>query len=219
MNLLFDYDGTLHDCIRIYAPAFRMAYAGLVRDGVAGERDYSDEEISLWLGYTPEDMWAQFKPPIPMPLREHCTALVGDEMFRLLQAGRAALYPGAEQVLKKLKDAGHTLLLLSNCQTSYLEEHRRYFALDRFFTACYCAEPFEYAPKWEIFETIRAEHPGDYVVIGDRTHDLEIARRNGLPAIGAAYGYGAPEELEGTAAMIGDITQLPGVLDGLFGEG
>jgi len=121
-------------------------------------------------------------------------------------------------VLKDLRDAGHTLLLLSNCQTAYLEEHKRYFHLDRFFATCYCAEPFQYAPKWKIFETIWAEHPGDYVVIGDRTHDLEIARRNGLPAIGAAYGYGTPEELEG-ATVIGDIMQLPGVLGNLFGEG
>lgn len=38
-NLLFDYDGTLHDCIRIYDPAFWLAYRYLVASGYAPERD------------------------------------------------------------------------------------------------------------------------------------------------------------------------------------
>ena len=33
INLLFDYDGTLHDSLRIYAPALQTAYDRLVRLG------------------------------------------------------------------------------------------------------------------------------------------------------------------------------------------
>ncbi|MCC8122107.1 MAG: HAD family hydrolase [Oscillospiraceae bacterium] len=212
MNLLFDYDGTIHDCIHIYAPAFRTAYKRLVQLGYAPAHSFTDGEISTWLGYNPNEMWATFQPDIPQEVKEECEALIGTEMLRLLAEGGARLYPGAEAVLQTLKDAGHTMLLLSNCQSSYMRAHEQFFALHRFFTACYAAEDFSYHPKVEIFAEIRPNYPGDFIVIGDRAHDLEIAHRYGLTAVGAAYGYGAPCELTGAAAVLSDIADLPALL-------
>ena len=56
MNLLFDYDGTLHDTAHIYIPAFRLAYRTLVERGLAPSQDFTDEEIKSWLGYSPKEM-------------------------------------------------------------------------------------------------------------------------------------------------------------------
>ena len=51
-NLIFDYDGTLHETMRIYGPAFRKNYENLVSRGLAPAREFSDAEISGWLGFT-----------------------------------------------------------------------------------------------------------------------------------------------------------------------
>ena len=64
-NIVFDYDGTLHETIRIYAPAFRMNYRILVEQGLAAPREFTDDEIGRWLGYTAADMWNAFAPQLP----------------------------------------------------------------------------------------------------------------------------------------------------------
>ena len=46
MNLIFDYDGTLHNCLKIYAPSFRKAFAWLTDNGYAEAKSYTDEEIA-----------------------------------------------------------------------------------------------------------------------------------------------------------------------------
>ena len=55
--LIFDYDGTLHDSIQIYALAFRKSYRALVRMGYVPEKQFTDMEISRWLGFTAQEMW------------------------------------------------------------------------------------------------------------------------------------------------------------------
>ena len=52
MHLLFDYDGTLHETMRIYGPAFRMACEDLAARGLIEPRHDSDAEIAAWLGFS-----------------------------------------------------------------------------------------------------------------------------------------------------------------------
>ena len=46
----------------------------------------------------------------------------------------------------------------------------------------------------------KAGKTGGAVMVGDRKHDMEGARANGLPSIGVLYGYGSREELEAAGA-------------------
>lgn len=154
-------------------------------------------------------MWRRFLPELPQPEKERSSRMIGGEMLRLVRAGQAALYPQAEATLAALKARGHTLILLSNCRCAYLQAHVQTFGLDRFFTACYCCEEFGDIPKYDSFPKIRARWPGDYVVIGDRFFDLEVAVRHDLPSVGCLYGYGSAEEL---SAATYRITSLPELL-------
>jgi phosphoglycolate phosphatase len=40
------------------------------------------------------------------------------------------------------------------------------------------------------------------VMVGDRSHDVVGAREQGLPCVGAAWGYGTPAELETAGATV-----------------
>ena len=156
MHLLFDYDGTLHETMRIYGPAFRMACEDLAARGLIEPRHDSDAEIAVWLGFSTPEMWRRFLPELPQPEKERSSRMIGGEMLRLVRAGQAALYPQAEATLAALKARGHTLILLSNCRRAYLQAHVQTFGLDRFFTACYCCEEFGDIPKYDSFPKIRA---------------------------------------------------------------
>ena len=60
-NLIFDYDGTLHNTMKIYKPSFLKAYDYLVSVGKAAPRIFADNEISCWLGYSGAEMWKLFQ--------------------------------------------------------------------------------------------------------------------------------------------------------------
>ena len=207
--LVFDYDGTLHESMRVYAPAFRAVFDQMVRDGAAQPRQWRDEEISRWLGLPAAQMWQEFAPWLPEARRQAYSRMLGGHMMQAVAAGQARLYPGAAEALETLKEQGHRLLLLSNCSRVYLTLHQTQFALDRYFDALYCAEDFGWAPKEEIFSRLRPQYPGPAIAIGDRRQDRALARANGLAFLACAYGYGTPEELAGADAVITHASQLP----------
>ena len=149
-TVFFDYDGTLHDSMHLYGPAFRRAYAALVTDGWAAPRTFSDEEIASWLGYSPAAMWASFMPELPEAIWQRASAAIGEEMRRLLAAGAGRLYPGAKAMLESLREEGCTLVFLSNCSGSYRDEHLAAFGLGGLFTGAWCAEDFEGLEKCQI---------------------------------------------------------------------
>ncbi len=65
-----------------------------------------------------------------------------------------------------------------------------------------------------------SELEGRILMVGDRFHDVEGAKENGLPCIGVLYGYGSREELEqaGAAAICPDVRDLPRVIWELEGN-
>lgn len=207
-SLVFDYDGTLHDCIRIYAPAFRMACRYLEESGRLEKRERTDEEIGRWLGFSAVDMWNSFAPGLTQREKEACSAMIGAEMVRLTETKRAKLYPGAIETLEALKAEGHRMIFLSNCKRSYMDAHRRCFSLERYFDGFFCAEEYGWKPKTEIFPLIKQEFDGEFVIIGDRFHDMEVARRYHLKSIGCTYGYGTAEELAYAAALAGSPAEI-----------
>ena len=208
-NLIFDYDGTIHNSMLTYAPAFRDTMKWLSDNGYIADREYTDNEISRWLGFNSTDMWGQFHPELDISIREKARAMLGQNMAERVDNGEGALYEGAEDMLALLKSQGHKLIFLSNCRFHYLERHKRVFKLDKYFDDFYCCEAFNFIPKYEIFRKIAPEHNGTFIVIGDRFHDIETAVKNNLMSIGCGYGYGSEDELKDADLIVNSIYEIP----------
>lgn len=215
-NLIFDYDGTLHQSMLTYAPAFRATCKMLADKGYMAEREFADEEISYWLGFNSTDMWNNFLPDVPADVRENARIFLGQDMGQRVENGEGALYPHAEEVLAELKSQGHNLIFLSNCRVKYMERHSRVFGLHRFFDYFYCCEEFDFIPKYQIFRLFSLQHKGEFIVIGDRFHDIETAEKNGLKSIGCGYGYGKKVELSAADIIVDDITEIPQAVKNLL---
>ena len=201
LTLIFDFDGTLHDSMYIYRRALESGYQWLVDEGQAPSRTFSDEYIAGNIGLSCEDAWTRMCPDIPWSITTEAAARVGEVMDELIDKGAARLFEGVPEMLQQLKDQGHVLVFLSNCRNDYRDAVRRTFGFDAWFNRYYTAEQFDGAPKEVIFETIREEVDGPYIVIGDRDKDRMLAEAHGLPFIGCLYGYGTREELAGADCM------------------
>ena len=214
MNIIIDYDGTLHECDVIYAPAFRLAYHRLVELSYAREREWQNGEISRWLGYSGREMWNEFMPDLPQEVKDECGGIIRDEMLRRVRSGAARLYSGALDALRELRGGGHNLVFLSNCKREYMLANTEHFGLDEFFSMFVCAEDFSFRAKHEIFAAIKPSLPqGGIAVVGDRWQDMEIAAVHGLKFIACGYGYGDAHELRGADVTVSSVGEIPGAVE------
>lgn len=207
-TIYFDYDGTIHDCIQIYSPAFRKAYEFLVENKKASPRQWSDNEIKKWLGYTSKEMWKNFMDDLEEPLKNEASQIIGREMKNLISSGNARLYDGAIDVLKQLKSCGHNLVFLSNCSISYMKISSEVFNLSSLFNDMICSEMYGYIPKHEILHKIKNNYEMNQVIVGDRFHDIESAMKNNIESIFCQYGYGEVSEGYDASVQIKDIKEI-----------
>lgn len=207
-TIFFDYDGTLHNSINIYAPAFRKAYRFLIGEGLVEEREWTDKDISYWLGFNPEEMWKSFMPNLSEELRKRCSSIISNEMESQIEKRKPVLYEGAQETLEYLKDKGYHLVFISNCKIYYKECHRRLFNLDKYFENFVCSDEYNFTPKSDILKVIKHNYPEDMVIVGDRRQDIDAGRKNNIYTIGCSYGFALEGELDEADMLIDSIGEL-----------
>jgi phosphoglycolate phosphatase len=222
-TLIFDYDGTIHDTLKIYEPAFREVYERLAGSGVIVREEITSARIAGWIGMNVKEMWDDFQPGLPAECKERAGAVIGELMMRRVRERRAVWYPGAQQVLEILGKK-YDMVVLSNCDAAYRLANWCSFGMERWFDAFYDCGTYGFAPKAEIIQNIMRTYPGGYTVIGDRAGDMACARAAGCRFIGCLYGFGVPGELTGNGmtaeniaaaegdVLINDIRELPDIL-------
>ncbi|MFD3155475.1 HAD family hydrolase [Haloimpatiens sp. FM7330] len=207
-TIFFDYDGTLHNSIKIYAPAFRKAYEHLISNNIVESKEFSEEEISYWLGFSSKDMWKNFMPDLEENIKNECSSMIGKEMTKLISENKAVLYEGALETLEYLKKRGYNLIFISNCGKYYRDMARDKFKLNNYFNDMICSEEYDFIPKYEILNKVKSKYSNDMVIIGDRIHDIEAGRKNEIYTIGCEYGFAQKDELKDTDLNIKDIREL-----------
>lgn len=207
-TLFFDYDGTLHESIKVYYPAFLKAHNFLVSQEACETKEWTKGEVARWLGFNKEEMWKSFMSNLEGSLKDKAGMIIGMEMDRLTVLGEASLYNNVESTLLELKERGYILIFVSNCSNKYMETHRRTFKLDRFFSDYHTAEMYNYISKSEIVGQIVNQYENPLAIVGDRYKDIEAGKDNGLLTIGCRYGYGSKEELVTSDYIIERIEEL-----------
>ena len=127
------------------------------------------------------------------------------------------LIPDAIKVLKTLQNKGIRLALATSKPHVYAREVLKSFDLTQYFDIIVGAE-FDGTrnDKADVIEEVLRQ-AGDYknpIMIGDRKHDVEGAKKNGLPCIGVSFGFAPEGELEecGAFAVADDMNNLLEIL-------
>lgn len=194
MDIIFDFDGTLHQTEGVYSKAMEKT---LANEGLFNlNLDYR----SL-IGQRPGKVWEDlgFFGEKEEELVRSCGAYMEDFL-----ESYGELFPGTLETLANLKKS-YDLYLLSNSKASYIRKALKIYGLEKYFQGVFLGEDFSYPGKGEILRRLSFKN---YTMIGDRREDIEAGLENGEGAIFASYGYGRPGEGEGADFSIGDIGEL-----------
>lgn len=131
------------------------------------------------------------------------------------------LYSNVPLLLHSLKEQGLNLVVATSKPTVFAEQILKHFEIDHYFDLVVGSNlDGTRTSKTEIIQYILDAYKPykleDFIMIGDRKHDIEGANNNGIVSIGVTYGYGTFEELSNSKPtyIVESVEQLKGILMG-----
>lgn len=115
------------------------------------------------------------------------------------------LYDGVTDMLEALKKAGKTIVLATSKPEIYANQILEYFKIHDYF-AYVCGSEMDHrrTDKHEVIEyaleTAGVTDRSRVIMVGDRHHDIDGAKKSHLDSIGVTYGYGSGRELSESGA-------------------
>lgn len=188
--LVFDWDGTLADSTSIIASSLQRACADV------GEPVPCDADARFVIGLGLADALRRVAPNLAPDRWPELT-----DRYRyhyLSRDGDIPLFDGARELLAELDSAGFLLGLATGKSRAGLSRALEQQRLVKRFVATRCAD--EGFPKphpdmlLHLMDCIGVA-PDETLMIGDTTHDVELARNAGVAALAVAYGAHEPEGL------------------------
>ncbi|MFR8927326.1 HAD family hydrolase [Peptoniphilus senegalensis] len=210
-SIIFDFDGTLHNTLKIYYPAFSYGVEFLREHGFAKDFELNEKNVSRFLGEKPNFAYDFIADGADDSLKREVMALVGKKMDENIKNGVGELYEGTIKVLEELSK-NYNLYILSNCRESYLDLALDVYNIKKYFKKCFAAETYAFIPKDEIIKKERQNINEEIIFVGDRHHDMEAARKNNLKSIFCSYGFGNSEEGKDANYRISSIGELLNLL-------
>ncbi len=205
--ILFDLDGTLTDpklgitkCVQ-----YALAKMGMI------EQDL--DKLEPFIGPPLQESFAKL---YGFDEKETTTAInFYRERFRVEGMFENEVYSGVPELLASLREQKKTLIVATSKPTVFAEKILQHFQLDQYFDLVVGSHlDGTRTSKTEIIQYILDEYSQyekqQFVMIGDREHDLIGANNTGIDSIGVAYGYGSLYELElvKPTCIVKDVQEL-----------
>ncbi len=181
--VVFDWDGTLVDSTAIIASSLRRACHDI------GEPVPDDAMARYVIGLGLADVLRHVAPGLP---RERQRDLAERYRFHYLSRDPdIPLFAGVREMLDELEAAGCLLAIATGKTRAGLDRALAQQGVAHRFVATRCAD--ESPPKphpgmlLHLMERVGVD-PEATLMIGDTTHDLELARNAGVAALAVTYG-------------------------------
>ena len=181
--IAFDWDGTLFDSTQIIVRCIQAA----VQD-VGGARP-TDEAAAYVIGMALTQALAHAAPDVPS---EKYPELGNRYRYHYLRhQDDLALFDGVLPMLKALQERGHLLAVATGKSRRGLDEALQSVQLRGVFDGSRTADETAGKPHPLMLQELMAEFDvpaARLLMVGDTTHDLEMAQRAGCASVGVAYG-------------------------------
>ena len=189
--IAFDWDGTLFDSTQIIVRCIQAA----VKD--VGGTVPTDEAAGYVIGLGLMQALAHAAPDVPQAKYP----LLG-ERYRYhyqLHAHDLSLFDGVLPLLAALKARGHLLAVATGKSRHGLDEALQTVQLKGVFDASRTADKTAGKPDPKMLHELMAElgiAPKRTLMVGDTTHDLQMALNAGCASVGVSYGAHEPSAFE-----------------------
>jgi phosphoglycolate phosphatase len=185
--IAFDWDGTLFDSTALITRSIQASCADL------GVQVPSDKDASYVIGMGLIEALQHAAPGLP---RERYSEM--GQRYRhhySLSQHELSLFSGALDMLNALKTRNHLLSVATGKSRSGLNEALNSVQLKGLFDATRTADETTSKPHPQMLLELMAElgvPPERTLMIGDTTHDLQLAVNAGCASVGVSYGAHEP---------------------------
>ena len=187
--IAFDWDGTLYDSTQIIVRCIQAAVVD-----VGGARP-SDTAAAYVIGMALMQALAHAAPDVPP---EKYTELGNRYRYHYLQhQDDLSLFDGVLPMLDGLKARQHLLTVATGKSRRGLDEALRTVELAGVFDGSRTADETAGKPDPLMLHELMQEfgvEPSRVLMIGDTTHDLQMALNAGCASVGVSYGAHTPED-------------------------
>jgi phosphoglycolate phosphatase len=189
--LVFDWDGTLVDSPQHIVDSLLAACAdlGLAVPAVERARYIIGLGLKDALEYLLPDLPASDYPRLADRYRYHY--LAGD--------AKLVTFPGVPEGIARLSEGGFLLGVATGKSRRGLDRALQDTGLATLFHVSRCADegfPKPHPEMLQVLMDLLNVRPERTLMIGDTTHDLEMARNAGVPALAVTYGAHPHADLE-----------------------
>lgn len=188
--LVFDWDGTLMDSTAVIVASLQAACRDLELPIP------SDERAQHIIGLGLYDAMAHVLPGVDPAAYPRVVECYGNH-FRQRDPA-TPLFPGAEETLRTLKAQGYLLAVATGKSRRGLDRVLETTGLNDVFHATRCGEESGSKPHPgmlnDLIDVLGASAAAT-LMIGDTTHDLQMAINAGVARVAAAYGAHPREQL------------------------
>jgi phosphoglycolate phosphatase len=203
--VVFDWDGTLMDSAGAIVACMQAAARDL------GLQPPDDAMARQVIGLGLHDALSRVLPDAP--ISEHGRIAERYRHHYLSQDHELSLFTGAYEMVAELRTAGCLLGVATGKSRLGLNRALALTSLGDLFHATRCADECTSKPApdmlLELMEELEAE-PESTLMIGDTTHDLQMARNAGVRSLGVGFGAHSREELarENPLALFDQLSDL-----------
>ena len=186
--IAFDWDGTLFDSTQIIVRCIQAAVADV------GGTVPSDAAAAYVIGLGLMQALAHAAPDVPPEKYPALNARY--QHHYALHCNDLSLFDGVLALLGDLKSRGHLLAVATGKSRRGLDESLQSVELKGVFHSSRTADETAGKPDprmlHELIEQFNVR-PGRVLMVGDTTHDLQMARNAACPSLGVSYGAHEPE--------------------------
>jgi len=189
--VVFDWDGTLYDSTGLIVQCIQAACADLSLP--VPERSAASYVIGLGL----HDALAHVAPTLPPERVPELGHRYRHHYFR--KQHELTLFDGVIDLLQMLKTRNHWLAVATGKSRQGLNEALQHVSLQGLFDATRTADETASKPHPMMLHELMAElgvEPERTLMIGDTTHDLQLAQNAGTHSVAVSFGAHEPESFQ-----------------------
>ncbi len=186
--IAFDWDGTLFDSTKIIVRCIQAA----VRD--VGGTAPSDEAAGYVIGLGLMQALAHAAPDVPPEKYPELGARYRHHYA--LHGNQLSLFEGVLPLLDALKARGHLLAVATGKSRRGLDEALQSVELKGVFDGSRTADETAGKPDPRMLHELMVQFdlpPQRVLMVGDTTHDLQMALNAACPSVGVSYGAHEPD--------------------------